>query len=112
MLERRANAPVQPPQLVPVEPGRRTQRIEPGAPQRLVDVDVPQPGERALVEERRLERRAANGEALAEPRGREGGVERLVADPGGEIRLRVARLEQEPGAEAPHVPVRDIRSVV
>ena len=103
---------VQPPQLVAVEPGCGPERIEPRAPQRLVDVDVPHPRERALVEERRLERGAAARETLAEPRGREERVERLVADPRGEIRLRLPGLEQEPGAEAPHVAVRDVRSVV
>jgi hypothetical protein len=65
-----------------------------------------------LVEERRLERGAAACETLAEPRGREEHVERLVAHPRGEIRLCLPRLEQKPGAEAPHVAVRDIRSVV
>ena len=29
-----------------------------------------------------------------------------------EVRLELAGLEQQPGAEAPHVAVRDVRSVV
>jgi hypothetical protein len=103
---------MEPPQLGPVEPGCLPERIEPRAPQRLVDIDVPHPRERALVEERRLERGAAARETLAEPRGREERVERLVPQPCGEIRLRLPGLEQKPGAEAPHVAVRDIRSVV
>ena len=65
-----------------------------------------------LVEERRLERGAAARETLAEPRGREERVERLVSHPRGQIRLCLPGLEQKPGAEAPHVAVRDIRSVV
>jgi hypothetical protein len=112
VLKCRADAPVQPPQLVPVEAGRRTQRIEPRSPERLVDVDVPHPRNRPLIEERRLERRAAAGETLAQPGGREQRVERLVAHAAGEVRLRLPGLEQEPRAEAPHVAVGDVRAVV
>jgi len=112
MLERRADGPVQPSQLVPVETGGRPERAEAGAPQRLVDVDVSHACERALVEERRLERRTACGKALAEPRGREERVQRLVPHPRGEVRLRLPRLEQEPGAEAAHISVGDVRAVV
>ena len=72
----------------------------------------PSPGEGALIEQRRLERRAAARETLAEPRGREERVERLVADAGGEVRLRFSGLEQEPGTEASDVSVCDVRSVV
>ena len=82
------------------------------APERLVDVDVPEAGERALVEERGLDRRATLREPLAETRRREERVERLLADARREIRLELARLEHEPGAEAPDVAVRDVRSVV
>ena len=67
VLERGADPAVQPPQLVAVEAGGRTQRVEPRAPQRLVDVDVPHPREGALIEERRLQRGAAARETLAEP---------------------------------------------
>ena len=43
---------------------------------------------------------------------REGGVERLGAETRAEVRLELARLEQQPGTEAPHVAVGDRRAVV
>ena len=112
MRERRTNGPVQPPQLVPVETGRGPEGVQAGAPKRLVHVDVPHACERALVEERRLQRRTADCETLAEPHSGEEGVERLVPHPRGEIRLGLSGLQQKPGAEAAHVSVCDIRAVV
>src|SRR5262249_18460375 len=55
VLERRTDPAVQSPEFVAVEAGGRPEWVESCAPQRLVDVDVPQPRERPLVEERRLE---------------------------------------------------------
>jgi hypothetical protein len=112
VLERRADSAVQPAKLVSVETGRRSQRVEPRPPQRLVDVDIPHPRERALVEESRFQRRTTTFEAFAEAGSREESVERLVPHPCCEVRLRLSRLEQKPGAEAPHIAVRDIRAVV
>src|SRR2546430_1109153 len=68
-------------------------------PERLVDVDVPQAGECALVEERRLDRGAAVGEARAEGFWGEAAVERLLAEAGREVRLELVVSEQEPRAE-------------
>src|SRR4029079_18341921 len=90
VLERRADAPVEPPQLVPVEPGCRPERIEPRAPERLSNIEFPHPRERAWVEERRLERGAAARETLAEPRGRAEHVARLPPPP------RTAHTEPPP----------------
>jgi hypothetical protein len=112
VLERRTDRAMESAQLTPVEAGRLAKRIEARPPERLVGVDVPHSGERALVEERCLQGRAATRQALAEPGRREQGIERLVADTGGDVRLRLPRLEQEPRSEAPDVSVRDIRSVV
>jgi hypothetical protein len=50
VLEGRADAPVEPSQLRAAEAGGGEQRVEARAPERLVGVDVPQPGECALVE--------------------------------------------------------------
>ena len=99
-------------QLGAIEAGRAAKRIEPRAPQRLVDVDVPHPRERPLVEQRSLERGAATRQALPEPGCREERIERLVADPSTEVGLRLFSLEEQPGTEAPNVPVRNVRSVV
>src|SRR5205823_9539112 len=99
-LERPADAAVEPANVVRAELVRGPQRVDARAPERLVDVDVPHPGERALVEEGRLHRRATRGEALPEPGRREEDVERLVADLRREIRLELPGLEQQPGAEA------------
>ena len=90
----------------------RAQRVQPRPPQRLVRVDVPNAREDALVEDDRLQGRAPAREAVDERSRRERAAEWLDADLGREVRLEVRRLEQEPGAEAPHVPVCDVRSVV
>ena len=55
--------------------------MDPRAPERLVGVDVPDAGDRALVEERRLDRRAPAGERVGEALRRERGGERLDAEP-------------------------------
>ena len=57
--------------LVRVELTRRPERMEPRAPERLVDVDVPEPRNRPLIEKRRLERGLAPLEASTERPGRE-----------------------------------------
>jgi hypothetical protein len=90
----------------------RSARMDAGAPERLVRVDVPDTGEAALVEQDGLYRRAAPGERLAEALRREGSRERLVPDAVVEIRAQFARLDQEPRAETPDVAVDDVRSVV
>ena len=51
---------MEPPHLVGVEAlAAGAQRVDPRAPERLVGVDVPEPRDRALVEDRGLDRRAA-----------------------------------------------------
>jgi hypothetical protein len=112
VLESRADAPVQPSQLRAIEVGRWAERVEPRPPERLVRVDVSHPRQGALVEEGGLERCAAGCEPLAEASGREERVQRLVADAFVEIRLCLAGFEQEPRAEAPDIPVSNVRSVV
>ena len=88
------------------------QRMQLRAPERLVDVDVPQAGDGALVEQRGLDGGAASGEPSREPRSREPGPERLGAVADVQVRLHLLGLEQPPGAEAADIPVRDVRSVV
>src|SRR6185436_4099404 len=111
-LERVANAGVHASDLCRGERAGLATRMELRAPQRLVGVDVPEPGDGALVEERGLERRASPDEAVAEDAGGEALLERLRAEADGEIRLDLVRFEQQPRAEAADVPVRDVRSVV
>jgi hypothetical protein len=82
------------------------------APQCFVDVDVPEPGHRSLIEERSLDRGAAAFELPTEPSRRERSLERLDPESVIEVRLEFAGLEQLPGAEAAHVAVRNIRTVV
>src|SRR3954452_7446982 len=82
------------------------------APERLVGVDVPDAGDRALVEERRLDRRLPLLQARRQRRRREGGAERLLAEPRIEVRVELVRLEQQPGAEAADVAIGDVRAVV
>ena len=102
---------VQAAQLVRVEAARNPQRMQPALPERLVDVDVPEAGDRSLVEERRLERRAPPLEALAEPCCRER-AERLGAEARGEVRRELVLLEQLPRPEAADIAIADIRSIV
>jgi len=86
--------------------------MDAGAPERFVDVDVPQACDRPLVEQRSLHRRTPAGEPLAESPGREGSLERLTAEPLRKVRAELVGLEQEPRAEAADVTIRNIRSVV
>ena len=82
------------------------------APQRFVDVDVPEPCHRSLVEERSLDRCAAAFELPTEPSRRERSLERLDPESVIEVRLELAGLEQLPGAKSADVALCDIRSVV
>src|SRR5207248_5346917 len=75
--KRLANALAQRRDLVRREVARRAQRIDARVPQRLVRVDVPEAGDRALVEDRRLDRRAPSREAAGEEGRREPPAERL-----------------------------------
>src|SRR4029079_9065707 len=63
------------------------QRMDPRVPERLVRVDVSEPGDGPLVEERGLERRLPAGQALREVGGREPASERLRAEPDLQVRL-------------------------
>jgi len=81
-------------------------------PERLVDVDVPEPCHRPLVEQRSLDRCAAALESPREPARREGTLERLDAEPFFEVRLELVYLEELPGPEAADVTVSNVRSVV
>ena len=89
-----------------------TQRVEPCPPERLVRVDVPDACEDALVEDDGLERRSAARQTVGQRAGGEAAAERLLADPLREVRLELARLEEQPRAETPDVSIRDVRSVV
>jgi hypothetical protein len=82
------------------------------SPQRFVDVDVPEPRHRSLIEERSLDRRAAAFELPTEPSCCERPLERLDPESLFEVRLELAGLEQLPGAEPAYVAVRNIRIVV
>jgi hypothetical protein len=112
MLESLADAAVEAPELRAIQTGCNAEWIQPRPPERLVDVDVPHPGEDALVEKRRLERRPPTRQPLPESRRGEERVEWLVPDAGVEIGLRLLWLEKQPGAEAADIAVRDVRSVV
>jgi hypothetical protein len=98
--------------VIRIEPGRGTKRVDTRAPQRLVDVDVPEAGHRPLVEQGGLDRRTPTGEAGPEPARGECASEWLDAEAVGEVRLDLIGLEQVPGAEATDVFVPDVRSVV
>jgi hypothetical protein len=98
--------------LVGCELVRRRERVDLRAPERLVGVDVPDPGDRALVEDRGLDRRAPGLELLGEVLRLVRGVEWLATDARVEVGVHVGRFEQEPGAEAADVAIGDVRSVV
>src|SRR5262245_39825463 len=98
--------------LIVAELARRPERMDLRPPERLVDVDVPQTGERALVEQRRLHRRLAVRELRAQRLRRERAAGRLAAETCREVWIEPFRLDEQPRAEAPYVAVHDIRSVV
>ena len=81
-------------------------------PERLVGVDVPDAGDRPLIEDRRLHRRPPARQLLGEVLRPVSGGERLAADARVEVGLHLGRLEQQPGAEAADVAIGDVRSVV
>jgi len=87
-------------------------RMDLSPPERFVDIDVPEPSHRSLVEQRSLDRCATAFESLCEPPRREGALERLETQPLFEVRLQLGCLEQLPGAEAANVAICDVRSVV
>jgi hypothetical protein len=86
--------------------------MDPRTPERFVRVDVSHAGERPLVKQRRLDRRTARAQPLAEAPGGEGAREWLAADACSKVRLQLVRLDDQPRAETPHVAVRDVRPVV
>jgi hypothetical protein len=81
-------------------------------PQRFVDVDVAEPGDRSLIEKRSLDRRATAFESLPEAARCERPLERLDAQSFFEVQLELTGLEQLPRAEPADVSIGDIRSVV
>jgi hypothetical protein len=90
----------------------RTKWVELRAPERLVDVDVPEARDRSLIEERSLDRCAAAFKSLSEPRRRERALERLDPESLFEVGLEVLGLEQLPRAESTDVAIREVRTVV
>src|SRR5579862_3315930 len=98
--------------LVGCQPAGRPQRVQPRMPQRLVRVDVPEPGDRALVEDRRFQRRLPAREPPRQERRREAAAERLRAEPARKVLLGLIAVEQQPGAEAAQVAVGDSGAVV
>ena len=99
-------------ELLRLQVTRRAERVDRGPPQRLVGIDVPDTGNTALVEQDRLDRGSPGRERLAEPPRRELARERLGADALLHVAVELARLEQQPRAEAAYVAVHDVRSVV
>jgi hypothetical protein len=81
-------------------------------PESLVDVDVAQSRDGALIEERSLDRRAAAFEPLTEAARGERALERLDAEAPVEVRLELAGLQQLPRAEASNVAIAEVRAVV
>src|SRR6266542_1221374 len=71
---------MQPRDLVGAERSGEPQWMDPGAPERLGGVDVPDPGDAPLIQEQRLDRRApAPAQERAQPLDGEGPCERLAA---------------------------------
>jgi len=111
-LERAADRPVEARHLGAVELTRGSERVDARAPERLVRIDVPDAGDRTLVEKRRLRGCASTFERSSERGGGERSVERLPADTHAQVLVELARLEEEPRSEAADVAVGDVRSVV
>ena len=80
--------------------------------ERLVGVDVADPGDPLLVEQEGLERRPAAGGDLAETLGGELVGQRLDAEPRGEVGVELPVPEQQRLAEAPRVGEPELAPVV
>ena len=83
-----------------------------GAEQRLVGVDVADPGDPRLVEQERLQRRAAVGRELEQPPRRQLAAKRLDPEPGGEVGVELVAAEHDRVAEPPRVGEPQLRAVV
>ena len=95
-----------------LERGGRRERMDLRPPERLVGVDVPDAGDRPLVEDRRLHRRPPPCELLGQVLGPYASPSGSRPDPRVDVRVHFGRFEQQPRAEAAHVAVGDVRSVV
>src|SRR5262249_11363460 len=98
--------------LVPSETARRTKRMHPCPPERLVRVDVPHPGKRALVEQGRLDWAAATPQTFGQPSRREGALERLAPEPRPQVVVELAGPREQPRSEVPDISICNVRSVV
>ncbi len=85
--------------------------MEAADPERLVDVDVAEPRDPALIEQRGLQRRSPAIELSPEADRRQR-AERLWPEARFEIRPKVAVLEELPRPEATDITVSDVRSIV
>ena len=94
------------------QPAGRAQRVDARPPERLVGVDVSEPGDRALIEHGSLDGRAPAAEPIAEIARCERCRERLGTEPHGQIRRQLVGLEDDPRPEAANVAVDDVRSVI
>ena len=83
-----------------------------GAKQRLVGVDVADPGDPRLVEQERLQGRAAVGRDLEQPLRRQLAAERLDPEPRSEVGVELVAAEHDRVAEAPRVGEPQLRAVV
>ena len=110
--QRRADTPSKSRDLVRGKLAGWAQRMNVRVPERLVRVDVPESGNRPLVEDRDLHRRATARETPGEEDGREASTERLRTEPYREMLFELLGLEQQPRPEAAQVAVGDPRPVV
>ena len=90
---------------------RRLGGVDTRREERLVGVDVSDPGQVFLVHDHLLHRLSRTAERLPEPLGREAGLERLGPD-AGRVRLPPADVEEQQGAEPPHVAIYQLAAVV
>ncbi len=99
--------------LRPRESARRPQRMDPGAEQCLVGVDVPDSRDPPLVEDERLHGRRSPARDRGEVLGGELGGERLHPEPLVEVCGARPRVRQQmAGAEPPRVDVHEPMTVV
>jgi hypothetical protein len=98
--------------LVGLELAGRAERVDLCAPEGLVSVDVSEPRNGALVEQRRFHRRPPSSKASGEPGCSKRASERLVPDSFSEVGLEFLGLDEKPGPEPAHVAVDDVRVVV
>ncbi len=88
------------------------ERVQVGAEERLVGVDVADPRDLGLVEQKRLQRCPPAGRELEQQLRRQVAAQRLDPEPGGEVGVELGLRQDDGVAKAPWVGEPELRAVI